>query len=283
VSLAFHAEPDLPLIAGDPDRLQQIIWNLLSNAVKFTPKEGQVEIALRLAGAHVEIAVTDSGAGIEPAFLPFVFDRFRQADSSPARRHGGLGLGLAIVRHLVELHGGAVRAESDGKGLGARFIVALPVPSVLPRQPKAATSADVGEAFAATEELGVSLAGLRVLAIDDDPDAREVVQAVLLSLGATVRIVSSAEELIRILDDFRPDVLVSDIGMPGEDGFAMLRRVRALPSPSARVPAIAFTAYAGEAEAKKAMRAGFLTHLAKPIDPQLLALAIANAVGRFTT
>ena len=273
VRLAIRVDGKLPGVVGDPDRLQQIAWNLLSNAVKFTLKGGRVEIALEGGPSDVRIAVSDTGAGIDPAFLPFVFDRFRQADSSAAREHGGLGLGLAIVRHLVELHGGSVRAESAGAGRGATFTVHLPIPAGrAPARPETCAHRE--------DQASVPLSGMRVLVIEDELDAREVTAEMLRSFGAAVHAVGSSDEALEDIDRFGPDVLLADIAMPGEDGFALLRRVRALPSPYARIPAVALTAYAQDDDVRKAIFAGFQAHLAKPVDPTLLSFLLANAVGR---
>jgi signal transduction histidine kinase/ActR/RegA family two-component response regulator len=272
---------NIPLVAGDADRLQQIVWNLLSNAVRFTDRDGTVEVTLGRSASSVMLTVIDNGAGIEPALMPYIFDRFRQADASAARRHSGLGLGLAIVRHLAELHGGSVHAESDGIGMGARFMLSLPVPAVAAAARKAGTA--LPPRVPTPLPPGVSLDGLRVLLVEDDADARGVLVEVLSAYSAIVRPVDSAEAAIQALDEFAPDVLLTDIGLPGEDGFALLGRVRALPSPNHLVPAVALTAYARDADVRRALGAGFHAHLAKPVGPERLSAALATAAGWTTT
>ena len=270
-------------ILGDPDRLQQLIWNLLSNAIKFTPKGGRVELRLKHVDAHVELAISDTGQGISPDFLPYVFDRFRQADSSITRVYGGLGLGLAIVRQLVELHGGTVKAESPGVGQGATFIVQLPLltdsPSANDLKPKDSTA----EGGVPSHCLA-NLKGLRILVVDDETDARELLTRILEECGAEVVAVASAAEAIRVLTEFSTlpvDVLVSDIGMPNQDGYALLQRVRALDAQSGRqIPAVALTAYAREEDRQAALLAGFQSHVTKPVEPAKLIKEILNLAGR---
>jgi len=246
-------------VLGDPDRLQQVIWNLLVNAIKFTPPEGYVSIATAVAGGTAVLTVSDSGEGIPAEFLPVIFDRFAQGDASATRPHGGLGLGLSIVRHIVELHGGGVRAHSEGVGQGATFTVHLPVRAV--RQ-AAAASRDQ------------PLTGVKVLIVDDDPDAREVVSVALAECGAQPAAAASAREALRVLEEVHPDVLVSDIGMPGEDGLSLIKRVRALDSRLAAVPAVALTAYAGEDDERRALAAGFQRFVAKPVALEELAAVV---------
>ena len=233
-----HAGP----VSGDPTRLQQILWNLLTNAIKFTPKDGRVDILLERVGSHVEITVADSGMGIQPEFLPVVFERFRQADASTTRIHGGLGLGLSIVKNLVELHGGTVSVASAGQGQGATFVVKLPMAPVhdaaLREHPTAAKSPDVKHG-----ELG--LAGVKVLVVDDEPDARSLIQHVLTQCQAEVTTAQNSDEAIGLLRTHKPDVIVSDIGMPVKDGYQFIREVRALSAADGgKTPAIALTAYA---------------------------------------
>jgi signal transduction histidine kinase/ActR/RegA family two-component response regulator len=263
--LDAHAGP----VAGDPERLQQVVWNLLSNAVKFTPEGGHVGITLTRDGGQVVVTVRDDGKGINAEFLPFLFERFRQADSSSTRAHGGLGLGLAIVRHLVELHGGAVRAESAGEGRGARFVVTLPALASLPEA-----------ALAVDEEREPleppALDGLRVLVVDDEPDGRELVTTLLESSGAQVQTAASVSEALAVLERSPVDLLVSDIGMPEEDGYALIRAVRARERGNTNLPAVALTAYAREEERTKALEAGFQVHVAKPFDPPELLSRIAD-------
>jgi signal transduction histidine kinase/CheY-like chemotaxis protein len=266
-------------VSGDPDRLQQVVWNLLCNAVKFTPEGGRVELTLTREGTAAVIAVRDTGRGIQPEVLPHVFERFWQADSSPTRRHGGLGLGLAIVRHLVELHGGSVRAESHGLGRGATFTVLLPARDETANgsnDPGARITRDSFPAAGCTR-----LDGLRVLVVDDEADARELVGTMLSQAGAAVTVASSCAEALTALAGPLPDVLVSDIGMPGEDGHALLRKVRASPR-LCRLPAVALTAYASVEDARRAVRAGFHTHMPKPAEPTVLTAVVASLAGRVT-
>jgi CheY-like chemotaxis protein/two-component sensor histidine kinase len=262
-----------PSVSGDPDRLQQVVWNLLSNAVKFTPQGGHVRLTMRRERGHAVLAVRDDGRGIEPEFLPFVFDPFRQADSSPTRHHGGLGLGLSIVRHLVELHGGSVRAESDGLGRGAVFIVRLPARDNEEHELASIRDTDPGGRH-------LRLDGLAVVVVDDEPDARELVAAMLTAAGARVTVAASAAEALEAIARSAPDVLVSDVGMPGEDGYDLIRKVRAAGAPLARLPAVALTAYASGEDARRAVLAGFHTHLPKPAEPAMLTAVIASLAGR---
>jgi signal transduction histidine kinase/ActR/RegA family two-component response regulator len=265
----------LIMVSGDAGRLQQVLWNVLSNAVKFTPREGRIVVALERADGHAQIRVTDSGQGISDDFLPYVFDRFRQADASTTRRHGGLGLGLAIVKQLVELHGGTVAVASEGLGRGATFTVALPL--------LAGTEEPVAEreASAALSAEPDPVTGLRVLVVDDDLDAREVVKRLLEERRSVVSTAGSAEEAMRLLREKRFDVLVSDIGMPDEDGLSLLGRVRALGAMAGGdLPAVALTAYARPEDREKAMRAGFQLHVAKPIDPAELFTLVAGAAKK---
>jgi PAS domain S-box-containing protein len=265
-------------IDGDPNRLQQVMWNLLSNAVKFTPRDGRIDVRLQRRGMQLEIVVSDSGEGIEPGFLPYVFDRFRQADSSISRRHGGLGLGLSIVRRIVELHGGRVHARSAGRGQGATFIVELPLRSTQPGDP-----ADSGDVYEAAGSAG-QLAGVRVLVVDDDADARLMTRRLLEGPGAEVEAAASADEALAMLAARPFDMLVSDIGMPGGDGYELLRRLRAAEaSPNREVPAIALTAYARMQDRVRALQAGFQRHLAKPVEPAELLDAVAALAGRSLT
>ncbi len=267
-------------VVADPNRVQQVLWNLLSNAIKFTPKDGKVQTILRRAGAHVEIRVSDSGIGIDPEFLPLVFERFRQADASTTRRFGGLGLGLSIVRQLVELHGGTVRADSPGTGQGAAFTVSLPITAVYPTTRPAAEQPEAGPAGAA-ETSDEELRGLKVLVVDDDADARELVARVLAESRADVVIAASAAEALPLVERERPDVLVSDIGMPDVDGYELLRRVRALgESRGGRVPAIALTAFARPEDRTRALRSGFLGHVTKPVGSAELVASVAAVARR---
>ncbi|MDT7603978.1 MAG: hypothetical protein QOF61_1975, partial [Acidobacteriota bacterium] len=276
-------------VSGDPDRLQQVFWNLLSNAIKFTPKEGRVQITLARVDSHLEVAVSDTGQGIDEKFLPYVFDRFRQADPTPTRAHGGLGLGLAIVRHLVELHGGSVKAESGGAGRGATFRVTLPLlaasrESVSPPAESVTSAPQTGsngdgffDAFACPPELD----GLRVLVVEDDADSRELLMTVLKQCHAEVVAVAGADAAMRALEGWRADVIVSDIEMPGEDGYSLLRRLRQLPAErGGEIPAAALTAYARPEDRMRALMAGFQIHIPKPVEPAELVAVVASLAGR---
>ncbi|MDQ1592638.1 MAG: hypothetical protein QOG71_3265 [Pyrinomonadaceae bacterium] len=270
-------------ISGDPDRLEQVVWNLLSNAIKFTPKGGRVQVRLERVNSHVEITVADTGRGIAPEFLPHVFDRFRQADQTTTRTHGGLGLGLAIVRQLVELHGGTVAVESEGEGRGTSFTVSLPL---LPLRQETAEE-DATGAHPAANRIGVeadcphSLEGLRVLVVDDETDTRELLAAVLVSCGAEVIQAASAAEAFEQVGQARPNVLVTDIGMPEEDGYSLLARIRQLPlERGGKIPAVALTAYARAEDRVRALRSGFQMHVTKPITPAELITVVANLAGR---
>ena len=266
-------------IMGDAGRLQQVVWNLLSNAVKFTPRGGRVEVRLERVAAGVEIRVSDTGQGIKPEFLPHVFERFQQQDSSMSRRHGGLGLGLAIVRHLTELHGGWVRAESDGDGKGATFVVALPTNEASVR----GAEEDGREALPEEQRAALGwpgLGGVRVLVVDDEPDARELVRRVLERRGASVLVAGSGREAMERLAESRPTVMVVDIGMPDEDGYMFIKLVRALaPGKGGLVPAVALTAFARPEDRHRVLQAGFQAHVAKPAEARDLALAVANLAG----
>jgi signal transduction histidine kinase/ActR/RegA family two-component response regulator len=260
-------------VSGDAGRLQQVVWNLLFNAVKFTPPGGRVEVRLGRDGARALVSVSDTGCGLAPDFLPHVFDRFRQADGGTTRRHGGLGLGLAIVRHLVEAHGGAVSAESAGEGEGATFSFTLPLMAV-----KADSSVPAPPARALSpRDPARPLEGLRVLVADDDDDTREMIGAVLARFGADVRAAASAAGAFESLREWKPDVLMSDIGMPGEDGYDLIRRVRELArEDGGETPAAALTAYARPEDCERALAAGFQLHVAKPVGSDDLVAAVAD-------
>ena len=277
VTLEARIEADLPAVMGDPDRLQQVLWNLLSNGIKFTPKGGRVTVTVGGRNSEVMLTVADTGAGIKPEFLPHVFERFRQAESSTNRAYGGLGLGLAIVRHLVELHGGSVAVQSEGEGQGATFSVRLPVAAAIrtAERAPAAVSTDGGP-------VGQSLAGLRLLIVDDEADAREVMRFMLERGGAQVRTADSAAQALDAIREERPDLLISDIGMPVEDGYVLVRRLRAMEEGlGRRLPAIALTAYASEEDTRRALTAGFDAHLSKPVDPaRLIDIAAGLATSR---
>ncbi len=271
------------MISGDPNRLQQVIWNLLSNAVKFTPKGGRVQIRLERVNSHVEIIVTDSGIGISPEVLPYIFDRFRQADSATTRRYGGLGLGLAIVRHLVEMHGGTVEAESKGEEQGAIFTVRLPLIAVRSID----VSSEGNQRVHPTDSRNVpfectsELEGLHILVVDDEEDGRTLVTTVLESCGAVVTAVDSAAEALKAIQKRRPDILISDLGMPEEDGYSLIRKVRALTADQGgQIPAAALTAYARVEDRMRVLRAGFQIHLPKPVEPAELVAVVASLSGR---
>ena len=268
-----------PLV-GDPDRLQQVVWNLLSNAIKFTPQGGSVEVRLGQHQGQAEISVLDTGAGIRPDFLPYVFDRFRQAESSTTRQHGGLGLGLSIVRHLVELHGGTVAVASPGEGKGSTFTVRLPIR--LGVEPGLMKERRQWSAEAVPDLVGSSLlAGLHVLVVDDEADTRELLVTALEQCGARVTAVPNVPDALASLDRMLPDVLLSDIGVPGEDGYSLIRKLRARSAElGGNVPAAALTAYARSEDRIRALSAGFQAHLAKPIDPAEVVATIAALAGR---
>lgn len=262
-----HAGP----VFGDPGRLQQVVWNLLANSVKFTPRGGRVEVAVQRAGAQIEVTVRDTGIGISAAFLPHIFERFRQADSTTTRRYGGLGLGLAIVKQLVELHGGTVRAESAGDNRGATFVVSLPL-RVAPGRPSSGH-------YPAVRTNDVSLAGIRVLVVDDDPSAREQVMSVLVDAFAEVWTAASAAEALALLGAHHPDVIVSDIEMPQRDGYALIRDVRARrASEGGRTPAIALSGVARSEDRTRALLAGYQVLAARPIDPLELVATVRSLV-----
>ena len=277
VSIETALEATASIVRGDADRLRQVVWNLLSNAVKFTSDGGQVDVSLtELAGQRIQVSVRDTGIGISSEFLPFVFERFRQADSSTTRHHGGLGLGLAIVRHLVELHGGNVRAESAGRGRGATFMVDLPLPpasSIRGDRPVAGTTALV------PHPPWPALVGRRILAVDDDAETRELLKTMFARAGAWIETASDAREALSRLKAGPVDLLLADLGLPGEDGLSLIRSVRALaPEAGGDVPAIALTAYARGEDARESLAAGFDRHLAKPVDPDHLCEIVAGVL-----
>ncbi|HEX3854906.1 MAG TPA: ATP-binding protein [Polyangiaceae bacterium] len=277
IELEVSLDPNAGQVLGDANRVQQVIWNLLSNATKFTPPGGKISVQVRRVNSSVEITVSDTGQGMEPEFLPFVFDRFRQADGSFARRHGGLGLGLSIARHLVELHGGTITVDSTGVGRGSRFEVRLPYVGMC-TTPLPISNGVPNAEFRPPSELAVpELRGIRVLVVDDDDDSRDLAVSILEKCQAIAVPASSAEEALSIIVSEHPDVLVSDIGMPGMDGYDLMRAVRALPDERAqRVPAVAVTAYARSEDQQRALAEGFQLHLAKPIEPAAFASAVAR-------
>ena len=280
IRLQALLDPQAGPVSGDPARLQQVVWNLLTNAVKFTPKGGRVQVRLERVNSHVEVTVSDTGQGIPAEFLPHVFDRFRQADQTYTRAHGGLGLGLSIVRQLVELHGGTVQAESGGVGQGATFVLQLPV-MVARRQAGQPERRHPTAGGGAPLECPPSLAGLRVLVVDDEADTRVLLRAMLERCGSEVMTAASAAAALQLFEQSRPDVLVSDIGMPGEDGYALIGWVRRLEAGrSERVPVIALSAYARAEDRVRALRAGFQVHVPKPIEPAELVAVVASLAGR---
>jgi signal transduction histidine kinase/ActR/RegA family two-component response regulator len=262
------------LVSGDPGRLQQIMWNLLENAVKFTPRDGRVQVQLQRVRSHVEIIVSDTGQGIAADVLPYVFDRLRQGEGGSARGHGGLGIGLGLVRHLVELHGGSVYAESAGEGQGATFVVKLPLMiAEMREQPIAHRDSPALES--------PSLAGARIVVVDDDPTAVELIREVFVQAGAEVIEGRTAKEAFQAVAQWRPDVLVSDIEMPGEDGYSLIRKVRALgPEQGGKTPAVALTAFGRPEDRIRSLRAGFHIHVSKPVDPAELIAIVASMIGR---
>jgi PAS domain S-box-containing protein len=274
-------DPAAGPISGDADRLQQIVWNLLTNAVKFTPKGGRIQVKVQRIDSHVEILVSDSGVGISKEFLPYVFDRFRQADASTTRIHGGLGLGLSIVHQLVDLHGGSVSVQSEGEGKGATFTIQLPFVSVISSQKEAETVNP-----AAVEEMSTfaglpSLQGLKVLVVDDEADTRELIREVLKECGSEVILSRSAAEALEALEQHRPDILISDLGMPDEDGYSLITKIRALPAErGGHIPAAALTAYARAEDRMRVLRSGFQFHLPKPVDSAELVTVVASLAGR---
>jgi PAS domain S-box-containing protein len=268
-------DPGVGLIAGDPARLEQVVWNLLSNAIKFTPSQGQVSVALRTVNSHAEVTVQDNGAGIRREVLPYIFERFHQADSSITRRFGGLGLGLAIVKHLVELHGGTVRADSAGEGHGATFTISLPSSTVPPRSEQRPLGGRREDA-----QVPISLDGTHLLVVEDEPDTREFLKRLLETHGAIVNVAESAGAALSLFRDDPPDVLISDIGLPDIDGYELLRQIRQDSARAGeRIPAIALTAYARPEDRRHALLVGYQAHLAKPVEPAELLAIIASFAG----
>ncbi|HXT95918.1 MAG TPA: response regulator [Polyangia bacterium] len=273
LSVTGKVDRDLPPALGDPDRLQQILGNVLSNAVKFTPEGGEVSLVAERDDSFARLTIRDTGKGISADFLPQMFDRFRQEHGGTSRPHSGLGIGLALARDLVELHGGTIEARSDGPGRGATFVIRLPLGAAV------AGNAEANRAAAPPAQ--TSLTGARVLVVDDETDARELLREVAQTAGATVLAVDSADAALAALPSWRPSVVLSDIGMAGKDGYALMRAIRALPPEAGgNVPAIAVTAYTSADDAARARAAGFQTHLAKPVEPNLLLATIASAVHR---
>jgi signal transduction histidine kinase/ActR/RegA family two-component response regulator len=279
IHLDVLIDPNMTPITGDPDRLQQVIWNLLSNAIKFTPFEGKIVVRLERANSVAVITVSDTGQGIKAEFLPYVFERFRQADSTYTRQFGGLGLGLAIVRHLVELHGGSVRAESQGEGHGASFIVTLPISAH--KEAGSSLESKPSEQAREAEALPQPLNQLRVLIVENDTDSREMLVTVLEQFGVNATAVASVAEALEAIEQTRPDVLISDIGMPSEDGYDLIRKLRALPAErGGMIPAIALTGYVSSKDRAKSISTGYQEHIAKPIEPSKLIGIIADVIKR---
>jgi CheY-like chemotaxis protein/two-component sensor histidine kinase len=279
ITIQTLLDHDNDQVTGDPARLQQVAWNLLSNAVKFTPKGGRIQAALALVKSHVVLSISDNGEGIDREFLPHVFDRFRQGDQTTTRAFGGLGLGLSIVKHLVELHGGTVRAISEGRGHGTTFVVELPLR--LNRQPETEGVDDRPRLDGWTYPIGTGLDGVTVLYVDDEPDARELARRVLSDHGARVVTSESAASARASLAEHRPDVIVADVGMPDEDGYSLIRAIRALPPDrGGSTPAAAVTALARPEDRRRALLAGFQTHVAKPVDIVELIAVVASLAGR---
>ena len=281
IQLEYELDSSLDRIIGDGNRLQQVFWNLLSNAVKFTPKHGAVKVTLARIESQIRISVADSGLGIKPEFLPFVFDRFRQADASTTRQFGGLGLGLSIAKQLIELHGGTISVESPGVGLGAKFVVLLPLNAIRPAEdPDMERPNETGSPAAQAPPPDI-LAGIKVLIVDDEADAREMVKRLLGDYGALASVSSSAREAFERIRIERPAIIVSDIGMPEENGYALMRRIRALsPEQGGDTPGLALTAYARLEDRDRCILAGFQAHLAKPVEPAELVAMVAGLAGK---
>jgi PAS domain S-box-containing protein len=278
IRLQMLLDPEATNISGDPDRLQQVVWNLLSNAVKFTPKNGRIQVRLERINSHVEITVSDTGKGIEAEFLPFIFDRFRQFDGSMTRRQGGLGLGLALVRQIVELHGGTVSVDSKGRDLGAVFSIHLPLLPlrVEPLSDVPRVHPEAEEGFI-DEEIKADLTGLRILIVDDEADSREMLRLTLENRGANIVSASSAAQALKAFEAEKFDLLISDIGMPDEDGFSLIKKIRKLPvTNGGKTPALALTAYARAEDRIKALQSGFQMHISKPIDLSELTAVVAS-------
>ncbi len=282
VRLETMLDPLAGPISGDPGRLQQVVWNLLSNAVKYTPRNGKVQVRLECVNSQIEITVADTGSGIDPDFLNHAFERFRQADSSTTRSHGGLGLGLSIVRHLVEQHGGTVQASSPGIGKGATFTVQLPLTVIHPSaQTEERLHPRTNPLISTVDFRNTDLSGLRVLVVEDEPDARDMIARVLSDCRATVITAKSASEALQQIAQGPPEILISDVGMPEMDGYELLRRVRKLsPEAGGQIPAIALTAFARSEDRTQALRAGFHVHVAKPVEPSELVASVASVAGR---
>jgi CheY-like chemotaxis protein len=271
-------------IYADPERLQQVVWNLLSNAIKFTPEKGQITIELESGESETKVIVSDTGKGISPEFLHFVFDRFRQADGSTTRTHGGLGLGLAIVRHIIELHGGTVEVRSEGEGQGTTFTVRLPVSETPLDDAEKTNGHEKGAEQFDSDELTLSahqneIKGKRILLVDDEKDTLELVGDVLAQNGVEVRTHTSVADALETLKQWKPDVIISDIAMPEEDGFSFIKKLKTLsPEEGGTIPAIALTAYVGIKERTQVLSSGFQMYVPKPVEPSELLAALASLV-----
>jgi CheY-like chemotaxis protein len=282
IELEVTVSPPARHVAGDSSRLQQVVWNLLSNAIKFTPSGGRVEVRLERAGTNAQITVGDTGEGINAAFLPFIFDRFRQADGTSTRKHGGLGLGLAIVRHLVELHGGTINAESPGEGAGSKFTIRLPLAMTSERAND--RRLDIGSMRPGKEVNGqrtprLALDGVKVLLVDDDQDTLNMISTMLTDYGAIVQTAASSLDALEALRWYKPDVIVSDLAMPYEDGYSLIHKLRVLGTESGKqTPAVALTAYVRVEDRARALSAGFNMFVPKPVEPDELVTAIANLI-----
>jgi CheY-like chemotaxis protein len=268
-------------VTGDPDRLQQVFTNVLSNSVKFTPNGGRIQIALRRQNSHAEVVVSDNGIGIDPEVMPFIFERFRQGDAGTSRKYGGLGLGLAIARHLSELHGGMISAHSGGLGMGTEFTIQLPIVEKIDSEVAANGASAHPSASQSSFTQLPSLEGLRILVVDDEADTREVVAAALSQAGAEVASVANAAAAMDLILRWKPNVLVSDIGMPEEDGYALIRKVRALgKEQGGDIPAVALTAFARTNDRLKVLSSGYQMHVPKPVEPMELATVINSLMRR---
>jgi CheY-like chemotaxis protein/two-component sensor histidine kinase len=278
ITLSVEVDDANAVTRADADRLRQAVWNLLTNAVKFTPKEGKVRVRLQREASDLALTVEDTGEGIPPSFLPHVFETFSQADTSAARRHSGLGIGLSIAKHIVELHGGSIEAKSGGPGCGATFVVRLPI------APLVSTSVErshIPATKSGADGPQIALHGLRILVVDDDDDARELLSFVLERSGAEVHAAPSVAAALSELERHTPHLVISDIGMPGEDGYALIRSIRTQPDETRRnIPAIALTAFARNEDRTRALVEGFNQHLAKPVEPRVLLRTVADLSGR---
>jgi PAS domain S-box-containing protein len=286
IHLSSSLDPGTGPVSGDASRLQQVVWNLLSNAVKFTPKGGRIDVRLDRVESYVELTVTDTGQGISPEFLPYVFERFRQADSTSTRKHGGLGLGLSIVRNLIEIHGGKVEARSEGEGRGATFNVSLPLMAVWSDEVASArdpllSALTLNAENRKSPDSAASLEGVRVLIVDDEPDARDMLDLLLRQCEADVMVTATVGEAVEAIEQWKPDVLVSDIGMPVEDGYALINRVRSLkPECGGDTPAVALTGYAGPEDRQRLLASGYQAHLTKPVEIAELVREIVRLTGQ---